>query len=136
MKSYSELMQLETFEERFEYLRLRGRVGSETFGHNRYMNQWFYKTFEWLEIRDFIIQRDLGCDLGHPDFEINGPITIHHINPLTVEQVERRDPIALDPENLICVSDSTHKGIHYNTTQFLPQKVIVRTPNDTVPWKL
>lgn len=126
---------MNSFEERFEYLRLRGRVGEITFGHDRYMNQWFYKTEEWLRVRDLVIERDYGNDLGLIHHEIGGMIIVHHMNPITRDDIMRRNPEILDPEYLICVSDATHKAIHYNSDYFKPQTVNVRTKDDTSPWK-
>ena len=136
MRTYSELSTLETFEERFEYLRLNGTVGKLTFGHDRYMNQWFYKTDEWLRVRDIVIERDYGNDLGVDGFDIGGSIIVHHMNAITREDIMKRNPKILNPEYLISVSDRTHKAIHYNNTHFLTQKVTVRTPDDMAPWKL
>lgn len=135
MRTYSELITLDTFEERFEYLRMNGKVGDLTFGHDRYMNQWFYKTDEWLRVRDIVIQRDYGNDLGVEGCEIGGIIIVHHMNAITREDIINRNPKILEPEYLICVSDRTHKAIHYNNDQFLTQKVTVRMPNDMAPWK-
>lgn len=134
-KSYSELMQLETFEERFEYLRLNGVVGEETFGYDRYLNQIFYKSKEWLSIRDYIIARDNGCDLGMEDREIHGKILIHHITPITKQDILERSEILLDPENLICVTKNTHDAIHYGDGSLLITAPIERTKNDTCPWR-
>lgn len=136
MRTYSELSQLNTFEERFEYLRLGGKVGELTFGHDRYMNQWFYRTDEWLRVRDIVIARDYGNDLGLEGETIGGHIVVHHMNAITKDDIINRNPKILDPEFLICCSDRTHKAIHYNNDTFLQQKVIVRSPNDTAPWKL
>lgn len=134
-KSYSELIQLETFEERFEYLRLNGVVGEETFGYDRYLNQIFYKSKEWLSIRDYIIARDNGCDLGMEDREIHGKILIHHITPITKQDILERSEILLDPENLICVTKNTHDAIHYGDGSLLITAPIERTKNDTCPWR-
>lgn len=135
VRTYSELITLETFEERFNYLKLCGRVGDTTFGSNRLLNQILYKDKEWRKLRDDIILRDAGCDLGIPGREIFGPISVHHINPITVEDVINRAFKVFDPNNLICTSDLTHKAIHYSDENILMKDPIVRTKNDTCPWK-
>lgn len=136
-KSYTELSRLKTFEERFEYLRLNGRVGAETFAFRRMFGQRFYQTSkEWKDVRDHIILRDNGCDLGVPGREIYGErIIIHHINPLTLEDIERRSDKLLEPENLITTVHNTHNAIHYGDSSLLILDPIVRTKNDTCPWK-
>jgi hypothetical protein len=135
-KSYSELIEIPTFIERYRYLKLNGRVGEDTFGFDRYLNQAFYNSREWEDFRDFIITRDLGCDLGIEEREINGIVIIHHINPITVEDVVRKSRYLLDPENAICVSDRTHRAIHYSNEQLLLSgDLIERTKYDTCPWK-
>lgn len=135
LRTYTELSKLNTFLERYEYLRLGGKVGEETFGFDRYLNQIFYKDPEWLEARDNVIIRDGGCDLGIPDREIKGKILVHHMNPVTKEQILRRDPVLFDPEYLICTIKSTHDAIHYGDGTLLMLDPIVRTKNDTCPWK-
>lgn len=135
IKTYSELIILPTFEERYRYLRLRGAVGKDTFGFDRYMNQKFYRSAEWKRIRDFVIVRDLGCDLGIEDREIRGKILIHHMNPITEKDIRYLTDILLDPEYLICVSHNTHNAIHYGDEDLLITAPIVRTKNDTCPWK-
>lgn len=135
LRTYSELSKLNSFLERYEYLRLGGKVGEETFGFDRYLNQIFYKDPEWLEARDNVIIRDGGCDLGMPDREIKGKILVHHMNPVTKEQILRRDPVLFDPEYLICTIKSTHDAIHYGDETLLMLDPIVRTKNDTCPWK-
>lgn len=135
LRTYTELSKLNTFLERYEYLRLGGKVGEETFGFDRYLNQIFYKDPEWLETRDNVIIRDGGCDLGMPDREIKGKILVHHMNPVTKEQILRRDPVLFDPEYLICTIKSTHDAIHYGDETLLMLDPIVRTKNDTCPWK-
>lgn len=136
-KSYTELSKLKTFEERFEYLRLNGRVGVETFAFRRMFGQRFYQTSkEWKDVRDHVILRDNGCDLGVPGREIYGErIIIHHINPLTLEDIERHSDKLLDPENLITTIHNTHNAIHYGDSSLLILDPIVRTKNDTCPWK-
>ena len=130
-------MKLPTFKERFEYLRLNGRVGAETFAFRRMFGQRFYQTSkEWKHVRDEIILRDNGCDLGVPGREIYGErIIIHHINPLTLEDIERHSDKLFDPENLITTVHNTHNAIHYGDSSLLILDPIVRTKNDTCPWK-
>lgn len=136
IKTYSELITLPTFEERYQYLRLSGRVGEETFGYDRYLNQIFYsRDSEWLELRDFVIQRDNGCDLAIGDRSINGRILIHHIEPITKEDILRRTRRLLDPDNLVCTMDSTHRAIHYGDEKLLIMAPVERTKNDTCPWR-
>ena len=136
IKSYSELMELDTFEERFRYLQLHGAVGDVTFGSERYLNQRFYQTDnEWLAIRDDIIIRDNGCDLGIRGRDINDSIIIHHINPILSYDIINRTDRLLDPDNLICVSSNTHKAIHYSDESLLILDPVERSPNDTCPWR-
>lgn len=135
IRTYSELMRLETFEERLEYLRLYGKVGEDTFGFDRYLNQLFYSSPEWRAIRKFVITRDCGCDLGIPDYEIRDRIYIHHINPLTKNDILNKTEFLLNPEYLICTSFDTHKIIHYGNTDSLSRGPIIRTKNDTCPWR-
>ena len=135
IKTYSELITIPTFEERFEYLKLDGQVGVETFGFNRYLNQVFYKSDEWLSIRDDIITRDNGCDLGMEGYEIYGRILIHHINPITKDDIIQRSRILLDPENLITTVKRTHDAIHYGDSNLLMRAPIERRKNDTCPWR-
>lgn len=135
-KSYSELCSLSSFDDRFRYLKLNGQVGIDSFGFDRYMNQDFYKSAEWRQIRSAIIVRDNGCDLGVPDHPINGRIFIHHINPITQEDIIYSTEKLLDPENLICISMETHNALHYGDESILNKnKVVIRTQNDTCPWK-
>ena len=135
IRTYSELVLLPTFEERYEYLRLDGRVGEETFGFDRWLNQTFYKSEEWLSMRDKIIVRDNGCDLGISGRDIYSRILIHHMNPITKEDILRRSDILLNPEYLICVTPNTHRAIHYGNSNLLIKDPIKRRPNDTCPWK-
>lgn len=135
IKTYSELITIPTFEERYNYLRLGGRVGAETFGFDRWLNQVFYKTNEWLSLRDKVIIRDLGCDLGIEGREIYGRILVHHMNPITKRDILERSPIALDPEYLITTSKLTHDAIHYGDENLLMRDPIIRKPNDTCPWR-
>jgi hypothetical protein len=135
IKTYSELSQLPTFEERFRYLKLTGIVGKETFGYDRYLNQLFYSSKKWKAIRDHVIVRDNGCDLGAEGYEIHGRIIIHHMNIITREDIERESEYLLDPEFLITTTHNTHNAIHYGDESLLMSKPIERTKNDTCPWK-
>ena len=135
IRTYSELITFQTFKERYKYLRLRGFVGEETFGYDRYLNQVFYKSKEWMDIRDYVIVRDNGCDLGMPGHEIHGRILIHHMNPITKEDILRRSEFLLDPEYLISTIKLTHDAIHYGDENLLMDEPIVRTKNDTCPWR-
>lgn len=135
IKTYSELITIPTYEERFQYLQLKGAVGKDTFGYDRYLNQIFYNSPEWKRLRNQIIIRDNGCDLGCEGYEIYGRVLIHHLNPITVEDVVSRNPIVFDPENLICVSHNTHNAIHYGDESLLILAPVERTKNDTCPWR-
>lgn len=135
IKTYSELVTLPTFEERFKYLQLKGAVGKDTFGYDRYLNQILYNSKEWKSCRRDIILRDNGCDLGCENREIRGRILIHHINPIRVEDVINRNPIVFDPENLITTTHNTHNAIHYGDEELLIRTPIERRENDTCPWK-
>lgn len=135
IKTYSELIKLKTFEERYEYLKLGGIVGKETFGFDRYLNQTFYKTDEWLSIRDHVIVRDNGCDLGIEGREIHSRILVHHMNPITKEDILSRSEYLLNPEYLICTIKSTHDAIHYGDESLLITMPVERRKNDTCPWK-
>ena len=135
IKTYSELIKLKTFEERYEYLRLGGIVGRETFGFDRYLNQTFYKTDEWLSIRDHVIVRDNGCDLGIEGREIHSRILVHHMNPITKEDILSRSEYLLNPEYLICTIKRTHDAIHYGDESLLITIPVERRKNDTCPWK-
>lgn len=134
-KSYSELIKLDSYMDRFRYLKISGYVGDTTFGSDRYINQALYSSQEWKKIRNKIIIRDNGCDLGCNDRSIEGRILIHHINPITVEDIFNRRACVFDEENLICVSHITHNAIHYGDESLLIEELIERTPNDTCPWK-
>lgn len=136
-KTYSELLALDTFSERFEYLRTKSRIGEETFGAFRYLNQALYTSEEWKSFRRKIILRDNGCDLGCDDrpYSDREIVIIHHINPLTKEQILNRDPCIFDPENVISCRDSTHKALHYGSLENVEVAVIERKPNDTCPWR-
>lgn len=135
IKTYSELITFSTFEERFEYLQLKGIVGQETFGFDRYLNQILYNSKEWKHLRNEIIVRDNGCDLALEGFEIHGRILIHHINPITIDDVIKRREMVFDPENLICVTHNTHNAIHYGDKSLLIAGPIERRANDSCPWK-
>lgn len=135
IKCYSELVLLPSFQSRYQYLRLNGEVGKETFGFDRYMNQFFYRSPEWRRVRDLVITRDCGCDLGIPGRDIFGRIIIHHMNPIRQEDIRNRSDFLLDPEYLITTIHDTHLAIHYGDEHLLLQEPIERRPNDTCPWK-
>ena len=135
-RTYLELIELKTFEDRFEYLRLDGVVGAETFGSSRMLNQALYRSYEWKKIRDMIILRDNGCDLGIEGRDIFQHAYIHHLNPITKKQVLDRDPILFDPNNLITVSYQTHQAIHYGDKSILLLDPIERFANDVAPWRI
>lgn len=136
IRTYSELSQLQTFEERFRYLMLGGAVGEETFGFDRYLNQNFYKSYEWKAVRNAVIMRDMGCDLGLEGHEIFGRILIHHMNPIRMHDILERSEIALDPEYLITISHDTHNAIHYGDESILHKyDMVERRPNDQTPWR-
>lgn len=135
IKTYSELVKMDSLDERYEYLKIGGKVGEETFGFDRYLNQRFYKTPEWIAVRDEVIIRDNGCDLGVPGHEIHGKILVHHMNPITKEDILQRSKFLLDPEYLICTCKNTHDAIHYGDDSLLMKDPIERTKNDTCPWR-
>ena len=135
IRTYSELITLPTFKDRFNYLQLNGLVGKETFGFDRYLNQQFYKSQEWKRIRDIVILRDNGCDLGVEGYEIRGRILIHHMNPITDYDIQNNSKILLDTEYLICVTHNTHNAIHYGDESLIYTGPIKRHKNDTCPWK-
>ena len=135
IRTYSELILLPTFEERFKYLQLNGRVGDDTFGFDRYINQNFYKSADWKRIRDQIIIRDNGCDLALEGYEIYGRILIHHMNPITAKDIGLNTEYLMNPEYLICVTHNTHNAIHYGDEKLLMKGPVSRTKNDTCPWK-
>ena len=135
IKTYSELITLQTFEDRFNYLQLRGKVGKSTFGYNRYLNQILYNSPEWRRFRNEIIIRDNGCDLACDGYEIYERALIHHINPITVEDIVNHNPMVFDPENVITTVHSTHNAIHYGDESLLPKSPIERKRNDTCPWR-
>lgn len=135
IRTYSELITLPTFIERYRYLKLSGRVGEDTFGFDRYLNQVFYQSKEWRSIRDYVITRDNGCDLGMVGHEIYGRILIHHMNPITADDILKRSDFLLNPEYLICTIKNTHDAIHYSDESLLITDLIERSKNDTCPWK-
>lgn len=135
IRTYSELITLPTFEERFKYLQLNGQVGESTFGFDRYMNQVFYRSQKWKSIRDFVIIRDCGCDLGVEGYDIHGKIIIHHMNPLSTRDIETESDFLLNPDFLICTTHNTHNAIHYGDENLLVTAPIERTKNDTCPWR-
>lgn len=138
-RSYRELIRIPSFVDRFEYLRLSQIVGEDTFGFDRYINQRFYTSKEWRSFRNKIIVRDTGRfgtgDMAHEDYPINGAIIIHHLNPLTLEDIEEYNPALIDPDNVVAVSHMTHEAIHFGSVDLLPKDPIERTPNDTCPWR-
>lgn len=135
IRSYSELIMLPTFEERFNYLKLDGLAGVETFGFDRYINQKFYKSREWKRIRDQVILRDSGCDLGVPDYDIYGKIIIHHMNPISLSDILYLEDTVINPEYLITTTHQTHNAIHFGNANNLSRKPAERKPNDTCPWR-
>lgn len=134
LRTYKELSKLKTFKERYEYLRLAAIVGETTFGVDRYLNQAFYKSSEWRKAKQAVIIRDNGCDLGVEGFEIAGPIYVHHMNPITIEDIEYRNPDIWNPDFLISTSFDTHNAIHFGDENLLPPMLIERYPGDTKMW--
>lgn len=134
-KSYSEMIELPTFKERLEYLRIKGSVGFETFGSHRYLNQRLYQSYEWTSTRRKIILRDGGFDLADPDRSIVGRAMIHHINPITIDDILQQKKCVFDPENLVLVSHNTHQMIHYGSEEIIFENFADRKPNDTCPWR-
>lgn len=135
VRTYSKLILLPTFEERFRYLKLGGIIGKETFGVDRYLNQVLYRSDEWKRVRREVIIRDNGCDLGMDGFDVHGRVIVHHMNPITIEDIEQRRDYIFDPEYLITTSHNTHNAIHYGDESLLILAPIERTKNDTCPWK-
>lgn len=135
IRSYRELKRLKTFEERFKYLRLRGSVGEATFGYDRHLNQMLYKSREWKSVRQKVILRDEACDLGIPGYDIESMILIHHMNPITVKDIEHGNEDVFNPDFLICTTQNTHRAIHFGDESLLPKPPIVRRPNDTTLWR-
>lgn len=134
-RTYSELIKIPTFLDRFRYLKINGRVGKETFGYDRYLNQMFYQSYEWKRLRDQIIIRDMGCDLAFEGREIFDRIYIHHMNPISSEDILHHSEFVVDPEYLICTSKLTHEAIHFGDDSLLYKDPIQRRPGDTCPWK-
>ena len=134
IRTYTELARIDGFEERFDYLRLRGAVGASTFGFDRHINQQFYRSREWKQIRHHVIARDLGCDLGVEGYDIHDKVIIHHMNPMSAENIIHSDDGILDPEFLITTTHRTHNAIHYGDERLLPRQVIERRPGDTRLW--
>ena len=135
IRTYSELIALDSFEERYNYLKLEGSVGFDTFGFDRWMNQSFYRSKEWKDLRNYIISRDNACDMGLEGYEIVDRVIIHHMNPITIEDLIQSNDSLLDPEQLISVSHNTHNAIHYGSDELLIRPVVERKPNDTIPWR-
>jgi hypothetical protein len=134
IRRYSELRRIDSFEERYEYLALRGTVGQSTFGFDRYINQQFYRSAQWRHIREYVIARDNGCDLGVPEYEIYDKIIIHHMNPMTVDEISHGDDSILEPEFLISTTHRTHNAIHYGDERLLPRPLVERKRGDTKLW--
>lgn len=134
-KSYQEMIKIDNFFDRFNYVKLEGYVGESTFGSNRYLNQMLYRSYEWKKFRNEIVLRDNGCDLGDPDREIGGIIIVHHLNPITIDDVAQRRSCVFDPDNVICVSHITHEAIHYGDESLLIKDPVERYPGDTIPWR-
>lgn len=134
IRTYSELITIPTLQERYEYLALRGSVGRETFGHERWMNQQFYKSHEWRQVRHFVINRDAACDLAVPGWEIFDDLHIHHMNPMSPDDLIHGNPDIIDPEFLITTTHTTHNAIHYGTDRHLPRQIVERRPGDTKLW--
>ena len=133
-RCYTELSRIRDYKERYEYLKLGGEVGRQTFGHDRYINQGFYTSYEWKHVRNSVIARDLGCDMGVEGYEIFDKVYIHHMNPMTPDSIIHDDPTILDPEFLISVSHQTHNAIHYGDARLLKQLPVDRRPGDTKLW--
>lgn len=135
IRTYTELLSFESFDDRFNYLKLSGSVGTDTFGYDRYLNQIFYKSYEWQRLRNQIILRDNGCDLAHPDYLIIGSIYIHHLNPISKKDLLERSDLLLNPEYMVCVSYDTHQAIHYGDENLLQPDLVIRRPDDTCLWR-
>ena len=135
IRTYKELSRLQTFEERFQYLKLLGNVGADTFGYERFLNQDFYRSQEWKQLRDYVIARDNGCDLGLQGYGITGKIVVHHMNPITPEDIIHSTDFLLDPDFLITTKLQTHNAIHYGDEKILEPLFVIRTKNDTCPWR-
>lgn len=135
MRTYSELIKYNTFEDRFNYLKLNGVIGEDTFGFDRWLNQNFYNSKEWKSIRDFVIIRDGGCDMAMDGYEIGGKVYVHHMNPITPNDIVHSTEALMDPEFLVCVSHNTHNAIHYGDISILATDPVERRPGDTCLWK-
>lgn len=135
IRTYTELCLISDYEARYRYLKLRGRIGDETFGFDRIFNQMFYRSGEWQRVRRDIIVRDCGCDMGVSGHEIGGQIVVHHLNPIYINDIRNSTEYLLNPEYLICVSENTHKAIHYGDESLIDRPLVERRPNDTCPWK-
>ena len=135
IRCYSDLRSIDSFKERYLYLQLHGKVAEETFGYDRYVNQQLYKSHKWVKTRREIIIRDNGCDLGVDGYELDNYIIVHHINPITLEDIEEERDNIFNPENLICCSSRTHKAIHFGDESLLPREPIIRRPGDTCLWR-
>ena len=135
IRTYSELVSLPSYLDRYKYLKIGSKVGVATFGFNRYLNQSFYQSSAWKRVRDQVIIRDNGCDLAHEDYPIAGRIYIHHLNPIQIDDLEDFNPDVLDPNNLVCVSFDTHQAIHYGDESLLPKDPVERFENDQIPWR-
>ena len=134
IRTYRQLLTFQTFQDRFNYLKLNGKVGEETFGFDRYFNQRFYRSKEWRDIRNYVITRDNGCDLAIDDREIYEKVLIHHMNPISLDDIKQATDYLLNPEFLICVSKQTHDAIHYGDESLLILEPVIRKPNDTILW--
>lgn len=134
-KNYSTLLTFDSFENRYKYLRLGGNVGDQTFGFERYLNQALYTSKRWRKVRDEIIIRDNACDLGLSSYEIHDQILVHHMNPISVEDIDNNNPSMFDPEFLVCTSLKTHNAIHFGDEKLLPKLPVIRRKNDTCPWR-
>lgn len=135
IRTYSELITLNSFEDRYNYLKLDGSIGFNTFGFDRWMNQAFYRSKEWRDLRNYIIVRDGGCEMGLPGYEIGGKVFIHHMNPITPDDIKHSNDVLMDPDQLICVSQQLHNAIHYGSDELLIRPIQERRPNDTIPWR-
>lgn len=135
IRTYKELSRIETYEDRYEYLKIGGSVGAASFGFDRYLNQALYRSDEWKRVRDKVIIRDNGCDMGMEEWPIQGHVIIHHMNPITEEDILNRNPEIFNPEYLICVSHNTHNAIHYGNEDILQHAYVGRSPGDTCPWR-
>lgn len=135
IRRYSRMIRLDTFEERYRYLRLQGSVGRQSFGFDRHVNQRFYRSREWRDLRDYVIVRDNGCDLAVEGYEIHDELLVHHMNPLDLDSIKHADPRILDPEFLITTTHRTHNAIHYGDENQLPRQLVERRPGDTTPWE-